>query len=100
MSSKKFHPNFLVCLYTYVVGLCPITNYRHCLMKFPNAANWRQLTFRRIYLFPCQIVFSTCRRSFKSMHQKNSITDVDIEMISACESLENLNLEENPLTRD
>merc|ERR1739842_249239 len=31
---------------------------------------------------------------------KNSITDVDIEMVSACESLENLNLEENPLTRD
>ena len=31
---------------------------------------------------------------------KNSITDVDIEMISTCESLENLNLEDNPLTRD
>jgi len=31
---------------------------------------------------------------------KNSITDVDIELISTCESLENLNLEENPLTRD
>jgi len=31
---------------------------------------------------------------------KNSIIDVDIELISTCESLENLNLEENPLTRD
>jgi len=31
---------------------------------------------------------------------KNSITDVDVEMISTCESLENLNLKENPLTRD
>jgi len=31
---------------------------------------------------------------------KNSITDVDIDMISTCESLENLNLEDNPLKRD
>merc|ERR1712141_814067 len=30
----------------------------------------------------------------------NSITDVEVELISTCESLENLNLEENPLTRD
>merc|ERR1712008_550635 len=29
----------------------------------------------------------------------NSITDVEVELISHCESLENLNLEENPLTR-
>ena len=27
-------------------------------------------------------------------------TDVDIDMISTCESLENLNLEDNPLKRD
>merc|ERR1712154_104941 len=31
---------------------------------------------------------------------KNSITDVEVELISTCESLENLNLEENPLSRD
>jgi len=31
---------------------------------------------------------------------KNSITDVEVELINTCESLENLNLEENPLTRD
>jgi len=31
---------------------------------------------------------------------KNSIADVDIDMISTCESLENLNLEDNPLKRD
>merc|ERR1712224_1198221 len=31
---------------------------------------------------------------------KNSITDVDIDMLSTCESLENLNLEDNPLKRD
>ena len=28
------------------------------------------------------------------------ISDVEVELISTCESLENLNLEENPLTRD
>ena len=28
------------------------------------------------------------------------ITDVEVELINTCESLENLNLEENPLTRD
>merc|ERR1712223_1720125 len=38
--------------------------------KFQNAANWRLWTFHRIYLFPCQIAFSTCRRSFKLMQQK------------------------------
>merc|ERR1711902_242632 len=31
---------------------------------------------------------------------KNSITDVEVELINTCESLENLNLEENPLSRD
>merc|ERR1711983_659562 len=30
----------------------------------------------------------------------NSITNVEVELISTCDSLENLNLEENPLTRD
>ena len=28
------------------------------------------------------------------------LTDVDIDIISTCESLENLNLEDNPLKRD
>merc|ERR1739846_93610 len=40
------------------------------IKKIPNYYNWRLWTFRIIYLFPCQIVFSTCRRSFKSMLQR------------------------------
>ena len=28
------------------------------------------------------------------------ITDVEVELINTCETLENLNLEENPLSRD
>ena len=32
--------------------------------------------------------------------KKNFIADVEVEVISTCGSLESLNLEENPLTRD
>jgi len=32
--------------------------------------------------------------------RKNFIADVEVELISTCETLENLNLEENPLSRD
>jgi len=32
--------------------------------------------------------------------RKNFIADVDVELISTCDTLENLNLEENPLARD
>jgi len=46
----------------------------------------------------------TCLLSLPKIIQinaaNNSITDVEVELISTCESLENLNLEENPLTRD
>ena len=41
---------------------------------------------------------------FSVINKSNSnfliISDVEAELISTCESLENLNLEENPLTRD
>merc|ERR1712077_84282 len=32
--------------------------------------------------------------------RKNFIADIDVELISTCDTLENLNLEENPLSRD
>merc|ERR1712020_450557 len=32
--------------------------------------------------------------------RKNFIADVDVELISTCDTLENLNMEENPLARD
>merc|ERR1711978_449781 len=32
--------------------------------------------------------------------KKNFIADVDVELISTCDTLENLNLEDNPLARD
>ena len=42
--------------------------------------------------------------NFSIINLSNSIfviiSDVEVELISTCESLENLNLEENPLTRD
>jgi len=50
------------------------------------------------------VSFPTCLLSLQKIIQinaaNNSITDVEVELISTCESLENLNLEENPLTRD
>merc|ERR1711971_1408501 len=46
-----------------------LTNYRPCLRKYPNGANWRQRTFQTTYLIRCRLVFCACRRSFKSMQQ-------------------------------
>merc|ERR1712029_658819 len=56
------------------------------------------LSFNKLSILPDEV--SKCNQLETVDISNNLITNVEVELISTCDSLENLNLEENPLTRD
>merc|ERR1712158_287174 len=70
------------------------------LIQVPDALYF-MIEERNIEVTACNLSSNVIKKIPPKLPSKFSlITDLEVELISTCESLENLNLEENPLTRD